>query len=790
MKKFLNLVLVSTAVLAAVACQKEQQVNDAPEVGVKEVTTQFVLNVAAAPTTKQSADVVQMNNNFRGMENVKLFCYNTGLSVADGSVAPYVLTTAAPAAGKVKEFELGTLMTDSYLDNGDKDENGTNDNLQNSSNRVLQLSIPVGVDAILLYGKARKPESGTDFVYGCTYDYDFRDPQKECTISSTPAETQFYAHPILDDNTTPKYDATAGAMIAVINEILNTSVDASASSTFDPDGLNVTFTDLPAISWADYGHRYEYDKMGDESRYGASDSSLDHPVTNLEEVLGQCYYLFTYIKPSDYSGNPGDDGWVTAITGATPPTRPLGEYRAGSSFAVKRMIIDMYKIIKAASEAVPTTAYEANAARLASLILSKAGQYFSTETGDYNSVDIIKTYLTTASRWKGAWDGNVTNLNNYPGQFHVPEGAAQLGFYKKGDARDQKDGGGTAPQDEFYYYHPNHPLVNPTMTEFEPRKYLYPAELWYYVNSPIRTTSTDVAVADYPNGVNNWKADASWTSGNWAANSAVASDTRGVAVTNSINYGVALLKSVVTTGSVTTLQDNRAALTDETTNKEISVSDSNIKLTGILVGGVNPRMNWQFTRFYTANNTPSAESNLSLFDGVIYDSETGDPLIKNTITNYTLVYDNYNSTGASGNGAQADQNDVYISLEFKNDGDPFWGRDNLIPTGGTFYLVGKLSKPDSDQVNGLASVWPTDHQIPPVWGVNGEAVTATAVKGESKKIARVFMQDFTTVVTFNIGATSLQKAYYSVPDLRASQMSLGLSVDLQWINGLNYSVNL
>ena len=85
---------------------------------------------------------------------------------------------------------------------------------------------------------------------------------------------------------------------------------------------------------------------------------------------------------------------------------------------------------------------------------------------------------------------------------------------------------------------------------------------------------------------------------------------------------------------------------------------------------------------------------------------------------------------------------------------------------------------------------PTDHQIPPVWGVNGEAVTATAVKGESKKIARVFMQDFTTVVTFNIGATSFQKAYYSVPDLRASQMSLGLSVDLQWINGLNYSVNL
>ena len=441
------------------------------------------------------------------------------------------------------------------------------------------------------------------------------------------------------------------------------------------------------------------------------------------------------------------------------------------------MIIDMYKIISAASDAIPTNVKEANAARLAKLILNNATKYFNTTDGTYKSVDVVQTNLGT--KWNASWNGQVTDLNDHPGQFNIPEGAAQLGFYKVGDTRAAEYGGGTVTQDEFYYYHPNHPLVNPTMTEFEPRKYIYPAELWYYVNSPIRTTTTDVAVSDYPNGVTPWNTDASWSA--WSPNSAVASATRGVAVTNSINYGVALLKSTVQTGSLT-LKDNRAALTDETEDKVINVSDSHIKLTGILVGGVNPRMNWQFTRYYTA---PGATEDLSKFDGVIFDSETGDPEITSTITNYTLVYDNYNSSESDTN-----QNDVFISLEFKNDGDAFWGRDNMIPSGGTFYLVGKLPKPNATQIAELASKWPADHQIPPVYGVNNEEVSSGHFKGESKKVARVFIQDFTTNVTFTIGQNSLKNAYYSVPDLRASQMSLGLSVDVQWISGLNYNVNL
>jgi hypothetical protein len=58
----------------------------------------------------------------------------------------------------------------------------------------------------------------------------------------------------------------------------------------------------------------------------------------------------------------------------------------------------------------------------------------------------------------------------------------------------------------------------------------------------------------------------------------------------------------------------------------------------------------------------------------------------------------------------------------------------------------------------------------------------------SKQIPRVFIQDFMTKVTFRIGHLSLQKAYVTVPDLRSSQMSLGLSVDIQWQNGFEYDI--
>ena len=86
----------------------------------------------------------------------------------------------------------------------------------------------------------------------------------------------------------------------------------------------------------------------------------------------------------------------------------------------------------------------------------------------------------------------------------------------------------------------------------------------------------------------------------------------------------------------------------------------------------------------------------------------------------------------------------------------FQGVDGVVPVNGKFYLVGKLD--------------PTNSQL--------QNVTSPAV----------FMPDYQTTVTAKI--STLKKAYNTIPDLRATNMQLGLSVDLTWTAGLTFEVDL
>ena len=75
--------------------------------------------------------------------------------------------------------------------------------------------------------------------------------------------------------------------------------------------------------------------------------------------------------------------------------------------------------------------------------------------------------------------------------------------------------------------------------------------------------------------------------------------------------------------------------------------------------------------------------------------------------------------------------------------------------------------------------WDSHYAIPPYTNA-----------GASTETNRVFIQNYMTEATFKIGETSLQKAFLTVPDLRSTQMSLGLSVDLSWKNGLAFETVL
>jgi hypothetical protein len=230
-----------------------------------------------------------------------------------------------------------------------------------------------------------------------------------------------------------------------------------------------------------------------------------------------------------------------------------------------------------------------------------------------------------------------------------------------------------------------------------------------------------------------------------------------VAVKNNINYGVAMLESKVALASgVTVFKDNRGTIVTTEADQELTETEvKKLQLTGILIGGQYKQLGWNYLAKAGANDN----------DGfVIYDKKvqgTGAIPTGAGEENYTLVFDNYTT--------ESTQNDVLIALEFKNNTDKdFYGKGNMIPAGSTFYLAAKLQMPTNPSIT-----WDDYYAVPPYTSA-----------GASTKTPRIFIQDYVTTATFKIGAESLKSAYSTVPDLRATQTSLGLSVDLKWRPGL------
>jgi hypothetical protein len=153
-----------------------------------------------------------------------------------------------------------------------------------------------------------------------------------------------------------------------------------------------------------------------------------------------------------------------------------------------------------------------------------------------------------------------------------------------------------------------------TTSTFDPVNYRYPVELCYFGNSPVRVSDTPHETKNYPDGVSEWDTDGSWSS-DWSKNYHVKSTTRSVAMQQNINYGTALFKTTVRYGAGT-LNDNNHAIqsarknVDEADNT-ITVSSSTFSLTGVLIGGVEPEVGWN----YIAKSTSPAYSSF------IYDND-------------------------------------------------------------------------------------------------------------------------------------------------------------------------
>lgn len=244
--------------------------------------------------------------------------------------------------------------------------------------------------------------------------------------------------------------------------------------------------------------------------------------------------------------------------------------------------------------------------------------------------------------------------------------------------------------------------------------------------------NSTVGASDQTHG-DSWSGSSSVDWGTFVGNSnypndVVSASTQSIVLKNPIQYAVSQLVYNVKFAS-DELKDNQGV------NR--AVGTENFKLKGILIGG-QKGVDYKF------------EQDASTDAKTIYDptTETAITTSSNNTNFYSLALQTAKRESQAGS-----QESVNIALEFINNGEDFYGIDGIVPAGGTFYLAGTLSTKTTDANNNY-----------------------------------VFEKDHKTIA--NITINSLKNAQYTIPDLRKTELELGLYVDLEWQNGLIDNVEI
>lgn len=762
MKKKLHALIWLGAILPVLAgCQQENvEILGQQE---SEVKAQFVFNVSTNTTaTKQAAGNTQANGtsgNFLGISDAKLLSYSLD---SDGQIL-----TEDKTADKV--FDLASVMNAASASSF-------------NSRRVLEMSLPLGSNTVLFYGKAPDVTTGTYGDYLNAKDvYGALDPDHGFEVSKEVGSGNFQLCKRLEDKN--GFYAMEKVLAGILTVVMNDSLSVKAGTH-----LAISATATPEQNTNPYGFAFPANPTAEGgypeltwSDYSGTNSPVEttHTLYPLEEKLGRAYKQMTTIYTND------------------------GELRAGSGEATLRIITDLWTVVNSVRCAKPVSPAEAVAKFFAEEIDSHLSSYFTaTKNGDgapitgvgFKAMKPICDALVADKFWPqnekaiaakptGSWNagnneytGEMGLACNYlpkdfPFCFNILRGAAYTTFdktnrfYKYPKYFNTSDIGG-APYD---------PTEESGHTAED---YYYPAQLLYFGNSPLRTSDIEHVEGDYPETCNDWIDDDEWPldkegKDDWTG-TRVKSSTRSVAMKDLIHYGVAMLETRVgyTAPALTNgyIYDNNAAVqerdnpgSNEQDNKIDITKDGAFKLTGVIIGGQHEKVDWDFL--------PKVHEN----EGFIYDRDVSSAVNFNNgsavpgdgktafVPNYTVVFDNYHPTT---------QETVYVALEFQNlTGRDFFGNYNLIRNNGYFYLIGELNPTDKT----LAS-WPIE--VPP-YDYTGEG-------GTYKGVPRIFIQGYKTTVTFKLSTNSLKAAYLTVPDLRASSLTLGLSVDIDWKQGLDY----
>ena len=282
-------------------------------------------------------------------------------------------------------------------------------------------------------------------------------------------------------------------------------------------------------------------------------------------------------------------------------------------------------------------------------------------------------------------------------------------------------------------------VIRWTGTAFEPRteatildninnitRFTYPAELWYYVNSTI-CTSTDVVKKDIYATASSWD---DLLNERYQGSNVVGRQTMSVAVKDPLQYGVGRFQM--------TLKKITDVLRDSKGRTVANGDAAHLPLTGMIVGGQHT-VGFDFT----PRGVQSDVDARFIYDPIVSSTVSGGVDDGDQTIN-TLVLQTY------------DNEIVPVVLEFRNmTEEKFNGIDGVIYPGAKFYLIAQLD-PEGEGSDDFAN--------------------------------RVFTQDYTTAVTMRV--TSLAKAYSCMPDLLEARLEIGVQIVKQWIQSTTTTVKL
>lgn len=234
----------------------------------------------------------------------------------------------------------------------------------------------------------------------------------------------------------------------------------------------------------------------------------------------------------------------------------------------------------------------------------------------------------------------TTDISGYPEDNNLPDGAATV----KWSDNDKKF---TVQTDKSVLYDGTSIAAM--------NSYVYPANLWYFVNTKIKTDNAE------RNG--DYVADNSWETilGKYTNdNATVQTSTRSIALKNQIQYAVGRLDTKVTLAS--TLYDHTGAA--------VTPNNAGFPIKSVLVGGQKV-VDWEFVP------VNGSEPQYTIYDKNV---PTGMAATSNgSAVNHTLVLET------------ADTQPVYMVVELENNtGKDFAGHNgDIIKNGANFYMVAK-----------------------------------------------------------------------------------------------------